>query len=91
MSKPYSLTAADWQHHIEAQPQSGLTQVAYCQAQGLSLHAFRDRKYRSPSVRSLSATAPWLELPLAVTGSAGAGWQIELDLGNGLCLRLKQG
>ena len=36
-----------------------------------------------------SSASAWLELPLAPAPSDSPRWDIELDLGNGLCLRLR--
>jgi len=96
MAQKTRLTAAEWQRHIAAQQASGQTQLDYCQEQGLSIHSFREHKHprrktksRQDSVDPLTA---WLALPSGpVPGHASSGWLIELDLGNGVCLRLRQG
>jgi hypothetical protein len=100
-TKP-GLSTADWQRHIQVQAQSGLSQAAYCKQQGLSLHGFHDHKYRRPAHRSSTqkpkpkpdqpapAELSWLKLPLAAPTPEAPNWLIELDLGNGVCLRLRQ-
>jgi len=98
MSTRNHSSVAEWMKHISNQPGSGLSQADYCQRHGLSLHSFRARKYRQPSraTRTTSESASstvdesWVELPLKLGGSCSS-WQIELDLGNGICLRLRQG
>lgn len=94
MSIQTKLSPAEWRQHIEAQLGSGLSQESYCREQGLSVHSFRDHKYRQRD-RSLpnptGSNDAWLELPSALGNGHSPGWQIELDLGNGLCLRLRQG
>ncbi len=90
---------AEWRQLIDAQASSGLTQKAFCERAGVSLATFGywKRKLRAeapctstePGTETVSC-ADWIELP--IEGSAtGGGWQIELALGNGLCLRLRQG
>ena len=76
----------EWQRLIDEQAASGLTQSAFCQANALSLASFQNWK------RRLVAEAPgesWVELG-TLNRSAGTGWDVELDLGEGLCLRLRR-
>ena len=96
MVKPTRLTVAEWQQHIAAQLISGQTQPDYCRQHGLSLHSFRDhkdpRRKATPRQERLEERPRWLELPPGLaTASGPSGWLIELDLGNGVCLRLRQG
>jgi putative transposase len=90
------LSAAEWQRHIAAQRASGQTQPDYCRQHGLSLHTFRYHKYprrQADSQQDRQDELPsWRELPSGLaTVSASSDWLIELDLGNGVCLRLRQG
>jgi len=80
-----------WQRLITAQQCGHLSQKAYCQKHGLGLSTFQywKRKLESAEFPVASPDA-WLELPAAVDGSLVAGWDVELELGNGICLRLKQ-
>ncbi len=95
-------TPAQWQKLVAAQQSSGLSQKAFCEQEGLSLATFGywRRKLRkeawaeeaaaSVSVEPSASLDRWIELASpAVTGERP--WRIELDLGNGLCLRLTQG
>ena len=100
MSTRIPLSAALWQQHLQAQVHSGLSQADYCHQHGLSVHSFRARKYRQTSRHPSAAIAEghsgapaqsWIELPLGLGTTPSPGWQIELDLGNGVCLRLRQG
>ena len=81
----------EWQHLITQQQSSHLSQKAYCQEHGLGLSTFQywKRKLRTTGL-PVSQSDTWLELPPAVDGSLVAGWDIELELGNGVCLRFKQ-
>lgn len=77
----------EWQRLVDEQAGSGLTQAAFCEAQGLSLASFGNWKRRlSPRE---STEQPWFEL--GALGDAGSsGWDIELQLGDGICLRLRR-
>ena len=91
MSKYTRRSQQQWQQLIEAQQSSELSQKAYCQQEGLSIGSFSNWKHKlkeedSPVV--LPEESSWLELPAAM--SADKAWHIELDLGNGICLRLSQ-
>jgi hypothetical protein len=96
MEQRIRLTTAEWQRHIAAQRASGQTQPDYCRQHGLSLHTFRHHKYprrKAPQRQDSPDTlATWLELPPELaTAPASSAWLIELDLGKGVCLRLRQG
>ena len=89
----------EWRQLIDEQAASGLSQKAFCDQRGIPLATFGywKRKLRAepPSTPTGSGTdtvslADWIELPTRGLVSDG-GWQIELELGNGLCLRLRQG
>ena len=76
----------EWQRLIHEQTDSGLTQSAFCQANAISLASFQNWKRR---LAAEAATEPWVELG-TLDRSAGAGWDIELDLGEDVCLRLRR-
>ncbi|MBT8389059.1 MAG: hypothetical protein KJP13_05365 [Altererythrobacter sp.] len=79
----------EWQHLIDEQAGSGQTQAAFCEAQGLSLASFGNWKRRLTTAESTEQ--PWFELSgLSDVGSSSAGWDIELQLGDGICLRLRR-
>jgi len=91
----------EWQQLIDEQAVSGLTQKAFCEQRGIPVANFgywkrklRTEREGAPAQHPEGATgvslADWIELPTHAPASGG-GWQIELDLGNGLCLRLQQG
>jgi hypothetical protein len=76
----------EWQRLIEEQAYSGLTQSAFCAANGISIGSFQNWKRRLAAEVS---PEPWLELgTLAQQGTSA--WDIELDLGDGVCLRLRR-
>ena len=89
----------EWQRLIEEQAVSGLSQKAFCERLEIPLATFGywKRKLRAESLSTPTGSgtdtvslADWIELPIQGSTTDG-GWQIELELGNGLCLRLRQG
>jgi len=90
----------EWQRLIEEQTASGLTQKAFCAQAGISVATFGywRRKLRDegacPTDKPMSTRGvsldDWIELS-APAAEPAPGWHIELDLGNGLCLRLHRG
>lgn len=82
----------EWQQLVTEQHQSGLGQKAFCEKRGLVLSTFNYWKRRlGDAVDSEpSSEGDWLELPVGISRGASSGWDIELDLGGGVCLRLRQ-
>ncbi len=89
----------EWQELIDEQAASGLSQKVFCAQREIPLATFgywkRKLRFESPATPTGSSTdtvplADWIELPTQGSATEG-GWQIELELGNGLCLRLRQG
>ncbi len=82
----------EWQRLITDQERVPLSQQAYCHEKALALSTFQNWKRRLAAMKQTATDAgdEWLELPLRPEKSAVANWDIELDLGNGLCLRLRQ-
>jgi len=76
----------EWQQLIDDQTDSGQTQAAFCAANGISVASLQNWKRRLAAEVS---PEPWLELgTLAQQGTSA--WDIELDLGDGVCLRLRR-
>ena len=78
---------AEWQNLINEQAAGQLSQVAFCQTKGLSLTSFQYWKRRL--VRP-EPEGTWLDLSRLTDRHTGPGWEIELALGDGLCLRLRR-
>ncbi len=76
----------EWQRLIEEQAGSGLTQNAFCRKRSLSVGSFQNWKRR---LAAEAPTEPWVELG-TLDRSADTGWDIELELGEGICLRLRR-
>ncbi|MDA3921158.1 MAG: hypothetical protein PF501_10835 [Salinisphaera sp.] len=83
---------AQWQQLVEAQAASGQSQVAFCTEHRLSRSSFQLWKRRSRLRQSPEAAAPpALFAPLISEpgpAESDTGWTVELDLGDGVCLRL---
>jgi len=80
-------SSAEWQQLIQEQKNSGLKQAAFCKQRSISQTRFGHWQRRLQIAQPDQADANWLELPV-LPAPASSGWDIELDLGNGLCLRL---
>jgi len=90
----------EWQHLIDEQAASSLTQKAFCQQAGIPVATFGywKRKLRADGVSHCNEPASarsialddWIELSPPAS-EPSPGWHIELDLGNGICLRLNRG
>lgn len=91
---------AEWQRLIEEQAASDLTQKAFCERLDIAPATFgywkRKLRAEAPSRSEEPAEAlrvsldDWIELAAPVSARP-SGWHIELDLGGGLCLRLRRG
>jgi putative transposase len=93
--------AQTWWAIVQRQRESGLSQAAFCAAEGLSVSSLQNwkrkfvREGRFSEAPSAPA-APWFaELAVPETGGepeppglAPLAWQIELELGGGVVLRI---
>lgn len=82
-----------WQHLINDQHASKLTQAEYCKQHNLAVSSFTNWKRRLSQEEKMNQPAEdntWLSLPEQLFSSSG-NWRIELELGGGICLRLSQG
>lgn len=96
-------TPEEWRQFIEAQSSSGQEQGAFCEAHGLKRSTFQTWKRRlyGPQSRASDAGASsralgplFTRLTRPVDGAAtpqAADWTVEIELGDGLCLRLRRG
>jgi hypothetical protein len=75
-----------WQQLISEQAASDMTQSAFCRARSLSLASFQNWKRR---LAAETPAEPWVELG-TLSQAGGPGWDIELTLGDGICLRLRR-
>lgn len=88
-------TPEQWQQWLEAQTASGQSQAAFCAEHGLSKSSFQHWKRRLTGARSTgtpASSSSALFAPIAgAPAESDTGWTIELDLGDGICLRLRRG
>jgi len=86
-------TAAEWQQLLEEQQASGSTQKEFCEMRGIRPATFGHWKRKLSTAPSVDqdAESSWLDLSaLTAAGGSPSTWKIELDLGNGVVLRLNQ-
>lgn len=91
MSLNIRRTAEQWKQIIQEQQSSGLTQKAFCGMHNISLSSFSHWNRRLSAATDDNSTG-WIDVTKELGGlsSSSAGWKIELDLGNGVVLRLSQ-
>ncbi len=93
-------SAEQWRALIAGQVASGMGQEAFCKHKQLALSTFaywkRRLAFASDERSECSEPTPdslnWIDLGrLGLGAGTGSGWLIELDLGNGVCLRVSRG
>ena len=80
---------ADWEQLMEQYESGGLKQRAFCEQHGLAYSTFcywRKRLRQSASTENYSE--PLFELPMLPVDEH-PDWRVELDLGQGVILRMK--
>ena len=83
-----------WQEQVQLWQASGLSQRAFCQQHHLALSTFQRWKQQLTTDKPsrVEHAADFIELPLIGDSSHNTtAWDIELSLGNGVTLRLRQG
>ena len=83
-------TIEQWQALVEEQRKSGLSATTFCRERNLcdaSFYAWRKRLSQSPTVATESAM-PFIDLSTLTRSESTTRWQVELELGDGLVLRL---
>jgi putative transposase len=77
----------EWRRLIDEQSKSGKTQSAFCAVRGISVASLQNwrRRLAAPD----GTPGPWLELG-TLAEAKSVSWDIELDLGEGVCLRLRR-
>ena len=87
MTKRTHRSAAQWQALINQQLASGQSVTAFCDGQGLSYPVFCKWRKRIASIDA----SPLIDLSSLVQVPQTIHWDIELDLGCGMTLRLRRG
>lgn len=77
----------EWRRLIDEQAKSGQTQSAFCAARGISVGSLQNWKRRL--VTPDATLEPWVELG-TLAEAKSVSWDVELDLGEGVCLRLRR-
>ena len=86
-------SAEQWREIMSTFESGGQTSVAFCAAEGLSLRTFQKWKRQ---FNGAGEVAPAREstrkgfVELADTPAGASGWDVEVDLGEGLVLRLRR-
>lgn len=80
----------EWQSLVDEQQASGLSAKVFCRERKLcdaSFYKWRQRLSNPPAVSNPSSM-PFLDLSAFAKTQAATRWQVELELGDGLVLRL---
>jgi hypothetical protein len=80
----------EWVSLMSAYEAGDLSQRDFCRQQGLAYSSFGywRKQLRSPAERFVPEPEPLLELsPFSMADSVD--WRVELELGSGMCLRLR--
>lgn len=79
----------DWERLMAEYEAGNVTQREFCERQKLSCSTFSCwRKRLRQTAPSNAQTEPLFELPIMPV-SSGQAWRLEIDLGQGVMLRLK--
>jgi hypothetical protein len=101
-NKQVRRSASEWRALMRAFARSGLKRTQFCERHGLALSTFawwQSRLRRESATRAVSEATPspvgalFVELaqedkPVA---AASANWDVELELGSGVFVRLRRG
>jgi hypothetical protein len=82
---------AQWRTLVERGQSSGLSVAAFCRSQGISpasYYRWRERLAQNTASSDTLGTAPGF-IDLGTLG-ASRGWDLEIDLGAGIVLRLRR-
>ena len=85
-------TRAQWQRVLASQAASGLSQEDYCAQHSIAYSSFCRWKRELSGVKplaSVAVSAAFVELTPA-TPAAALRWEVELELGEGVFLRLRR-
>ena len=90
-SRRVRRTRAQWSQLVKEQAASGLSQQAFCSRKGLGLSTFIKWKRQFNGV-SASSVKPVAFVELPVSGSVSQpGFEVELELGEGMRFRFRRG
>lgn len=78
---------SEWQQLVNEQASSGLSIKAFCAHNHIPYVSFSNWRRR---LSKNDSPSPLIDLSALMNESRQSGWLIELDLGNGIKLNLKQ-
>lgn len=83
---------AQWRSILSAFADSGLSQKAFCEREGLALSTFGywKRKLQSGGAAASSPDAGPAVIDLGMLDDRPAGWEVEIALGEGVSLTLRR-
>ena len=94
--KLHHHSAEYWQEQMTNWKASGLKQTEFCQKNNLALSTFHkwQKKLRDETPQDNNLLTPFIELPSEPTPAHSVEpdkpWDVELSLGHGIILRLRQ-
>ena len=96
--KPFArLSSEQWQHIINEQLESGMSQKDFCQSQNINIATFSNwkRKLRDAAKNTGDSDdkvhQDWIEIPAEFPQpAANPSWHMELELPGGIVLRMSQ-
>jgi len=83
-------TQAQWQSLIEAQAKSGRSAKRFCEDNTVAYASFCGWRRRL-NQQAAGSMSPLIDLTALMSQSRSGSWHIELDLGSGIKLNLRQG
>ena len=95
-------SASQWREIVQRQRGSGVTREAFCEAEGIGFQTFRrwesrlaGGRRRAPVQKEAEEAVRFAEVAVAAEPRSGGqppgGWDVELELGGGVCLRIRRG
>ena len=84
-------TAEQWRELVAEQASSGLGVNAFCRERGLAASSLRNWKRKlESSPGSSKGPVDFVELTSPASAPGESRWDVELDLGTGMVLRLRR-
>lgn len=92
-AKRVRRSRAQWQELIERGERSPLGILGFCRAEGISsasFYSWRQRLGQAPVTAPTGAEPAFVDLGTLGEAATTGGWEMELDLGAGVVLRLRR-
>lgn len=78
---------SEWRQLIAELERSGQSQAVFCRSRGVALGSLGNWRRRLRA--AMPNGADFVELMPAIDKGPGPGWEVELELGTGMVLRLR--